>query len=74
MEPEIFEIGDTVQLNSGGPNMTVTAIAPDGYGLEAIWFDGAQAYTGNFKLACITRICSREDGMKRIANLKGGQT
>jgi uncharacterized protein YodC (DUF2158 family) len=33
-----FSIGDAVQLNSGGPVMTVNAIGNDGL-IECKWFD-----------------------------------
>ncbi|MBK5646663.1 MAG: DUF2158 domain-containing protein [Acinetobacter sp.] len=40
-----FKIGDKVQLNSGGPVMTVNVVDPDSYGraqtdmVQCVWFD-----------------------------------
>jgi uncharacterized protein YodC (DUF2158 family) len=46
-----FKIGDTVQLKSGSPRMTVTHVgaAADGRELvECAWFDGMQRQSGSF--------------------------
>lgn len=34
-----FNIGDVVRLKSGGPAMTVEAVAPSGGGLVCVWFN-----------------------------------
>lgn len=34
----VFEVGDCVRLASGGPAMTVTALAADGSQIECAWF------------------------------------
>jgi uncharacterized protein YodC (DUF2158 family) len=46
-----FKIGDTVQLKSGSPRMTVTDVdvTADGKELAACaWFDGTQRQSGSF--------------------------
>jgi uncharacterized protein YodC (DUF2158 family) len=46
-----FKIGDTVQLKSGSPRMTVTLVglAADGKEIvECAWFDGTQRQSGSF--------------------------
>lgn len=46
---EMFQIGDVVRLNSGGPTMTVTQIGLTHGRVECAWFDG----DANFKTAFI---------------------
>jgi uncharacterized protein YodC (DUF2158 family) len=46
-----FKIGDTVQLKSGSPRMTVTVIGTTADGKEVIecaWFDGTQRQNSSF--------------------------
>jgi uncharacterized protein YodC (DUF2158 family) len=46
-----FKIGDTVQLKSGSPRMTVTVVglAADGKEVvECAWFDGTQRQSSSF--------------------------
>ena len=46
-----FKIGDTVQLKSGSPRMTVTVVGVNADGKEVVecaWFDGTQRQNGNF--------------------------
>jgi uncharacterized protein YodC (DUF2158 family) len=46
-----FKIGDTVQLKSGSPRMTVTVIGMTADGKEVVecaWFDGTQRQNGSF--------------------------
>jgi uncharacterized protein YodC (DUF2158 family) len=46
-----FKVGDTVQLKSGSPRMTVTLVglAADGKEVvECAWFDGTQRQNGSF--------------------------
>ena len=46
-----FKVGDTVQLKSGSPRMTVTVVgmAADGKEIvECAWFDGTQRQNGSF--------------------------
>jgi uncharacterized protein YodC (DUF2158 family) len=46
-----FKIGDTVQLKSGSPRMTVTGVSMTADGKEPVecaWFDGTQRQNGSF--------------------------
>jgi uncharacterized protein YodC (DUF2158 family) len=46
-----FKIGDTVQLKSGSPRMTVTVIRTTTDGKEVVecaWFDGTQRQSSSF--------------------------
>jgi uncharacterized protein YodC (DUF2158 family) len=46
-----FEIGDTVQLKSGSPRMTVIVVGMIVDGKEVVectWFDGTQRHSGSF--------------------------
>jgi len=46
-----FKIGDTVQLKSGSPRMTVTVVGttPDGKEVvECAWFEGTHRQSGTF--------------------------
>jgi uncharacterized protein YodC (DUF2158 family) len=46
-----FKIGDTVQLKSGSPRMTVTVVGATADGkeiVECVWFDGTQRQSGTF--------------------------
>jgi uncharacterized protein YodC (DUF2158 family) len=46
-----FKIGDTVQLKSGSPRMTVTVVGMTADGKEVVecaWFDGTQRQNGSF--------------------------
>ena len=42
-----FNIGDVVQLNSGGPKMTVEKMRQDG-NVDCVWFDGTAQKYGTF--------------------------
>lgn len=44
---QIFNVGDLVELNSGGPVMTVKSIARDG-SIYGQWFAGKKLEQGNF--------------------------
>jgi uncharacterized protein YodC (DUF2158 family) len=44
----MFNLGDVVQLKSGGPAMTITSIEDEG-GFYCIWFDGNKQTGGTFK-------------------------
>ena len=49
--PMGFKVGDTVQLKSGSPRMTVTVVAMSADGKEVVecaWFDGTQHQASNF--------------------------
>jgi uncharacterized protein YodC (DUF2158 family) len=46
-----FKIGDTVQLKSGSPRMTVTVVGMTADGKEVVecaWFDGTQRQNSSF--------------------------
>jgi uncharacterized protein YodC (DUF2158 family) len=46
-----FKVGDTVQLKSGSPRMTVTVVSTAADGKEVVecaWFDGTQRQNGSF--------------------------
>jgi uncharacterized protein YodC (DUF2158 family) len=46
-----FKVGDTVQLKSGSPRMTVTVVGTTTDGKEIVecaWFDGTQRQNGSF--------------------------
>ena len=49
---DTFNVGDTVQLKSGGPIMTVTYFGPDQFGasqtVQCMWFVGPDQRTGQF--------------------------
>jgi uncharacterized protein YodC (DUF2158 family) len=51
-----FKEGDTVQLKSGGPVMTVEKIASYGNEIKAacIWFEGSKKMQGTFKPSSLT--------------------
>jgi uncharacterized protein YodC (DUF2158 family) len=42
-----FQIGDVVQLKSGGPYMTIENFS-DGGNAFCVWFDGTERKTGSF--------------------------
>jgi uncharacterized protein YodC (DUF2158 family) len=46
-----FKVGDTVQLKSGSPRMTVIGVGRAADGEEVVacaWFDGTQRQNGSF--------------------------
>lgn len=48
---DTFKIGDIVQLKSGGPKMTVTAVL--GKVVHTAWFSGSKKETGAFPFDAI---------------------
>jgi uncharacterized protein YodC (DUF2158 family) len=46
---EIFNLGDTVRLRSGGPVMTINEKAQGGAGLVCVWFDGNDVKHHSFR-------------------------
>lgn len=56
-----IEIGDTVQLKSGGPIMTVEAITDRGY-IRCQWFDGSKIDNSLFKPESLKKIEEEEKG------------
>jgi uncharacterized protein YodC (DUF2158 family) len=48
---ETFNVGDVVELKSGGPKMTVTSFGPDSVHVPTVWvswFDGTNPKNGAF--------------------------
>lgn len=52
---KIFEIGEVVQLKSGGPKMTIEYI-PDDYNIKCVWFVKATLVRGEFKKTLLQRV------------------
>ena len=55
---ETFNVGDVVELKSGGPKMTVTDFGPDSGKVPTVWvswFEGGDAKTGAFPAAAVQR-------------------
>jgi uncharacterized protein YodC (DUF2158 family) len=48
-----FNVGDTVQLKSGGPIMTVEELGSDNY-VCCLWFEKSKMERGNFPAATLT--------------------
>jgi len=53
-----IQVGDVVQLKSGGPRMTVTGFKPTGVAI-CVWFDSAEKEVGLFNVSALTKT---EDG------------
>lgn len=53
-ESEKIELGDTVQLKSGGPVMTVNSLDGDEAWCE--WFAGSKAEARNFKVLTLRKV------------------
>jgi len=50
-----FQVGDVVQLKSGGPNMTVKRLM--GIGVDCVWFDGQRlAQSAWFESDLLTKV------------------
>ncbi len=49
-----FAIGDTVQLKSGGPVMTVESFGDDNY-VRCVWFEKTQVQRGGFPSATLAK-------------------
>ncbi|MGJ0319270.1 DUF2158 domain-containing protein [Aliarcobacter cryaerophilus] len=43
----MFNVGDTVQLKSGGPVMTISSVEDDE--IECCWFDDVNSKTANYQ-------------------------
>ncbi len=54
-----MNVGDVVQLNSGGPEMTVTEV--DAEGVHTTWFAGAKREVGYFQNGTLRLIAKSED-------------
>lgn len=60
-----FSIGEIVQLNSGGPRMTVEAVEDSSesgqkVGVRCVWFDGQKMLTETFHPNTIKRFVSTQ--------------
>lgn len=58
----MFSVGDIVELNSGGPRMTVVEVESSGH-VVAQWFEDSNLRQGGFLPATLRR---RDDGPARI--------
>jgi uncharacterized protein YodC (DUF2158 family) len=59
MPPERFNVGDVVQLKSGGPRMTVTSEL--GEEVLCVWFAGTTQTHGTFPHATLLRAPSESE-------------
>jgi uncharacterized protein YodC (DUF2158 family) len=62
---EDFEIGNVVQLRSGGPKMTVHSLVSDG-DVVCQWFEGNEVHEENFPKDVLKKVV--EDGGSRRAD------
>lgn len=51
-----FSIGDVVQLNSGGPDMSIYYISDNGRDVSCQWFAGKKLEEGTFESKGLTLI------------------
>lgn len=61
---EDFEIGDVVELRSGGPRMTVHGLVSDG-DVVCQWFESSEVHEGNFPKEVLKKVEQVEDGGSR---------
>ena len=59
-----FEIGDVVQLRSGGPRMTVHSLVSDGE-VVCQWFEGNEVHEETFPNEVLKKLAQVEDGGSR---------
>lgn len=59
MEHEIFEIGNTVSLRSGGPAMTVKSVKEDL--VECLWFFESEVRCGTFPKGTLEHVAIADD-------------
>ncbi|HKZ77026.1 MAG TPA: DUF2158 domain-containing protein [Pyrinomonadaceae bacterium] len=69
---EDFEIGDVVELRSGGPKMTVHSLVSDG-DVVCQWFESNEVHEENFPKEVLKKVeqvegggSRREDGVFKI--------
>ena len=69
---EDFEIGDVVELRSGGPKMTVHSLVSDG-DVVCQWFESNEVHEENFPKEALKKVevvqgggSRREDGVFKI--------
>lgn len=53
----MFQIGDVVQLKSGGPKMTVESMDTDG--VKCVWFDKNDSKAAVFPVGTLARLPSK---------------
>jgi uncharacterized protein YodC (DUF2158 family) len=61
---EDFEIGDVVQLRSGGPKMTVHGLVSDG-DVVCQWFESNEVHQENFPKEALKKVEQDEGGGSR---------
>ncbi len=55
MEEAPLQIGDVVQLKSGGPSMVIQGIGRVKEGFECVWFEGNTSHTEIYKKEVLKR-------------------
>jgi uncharacterized protein YodC (DUF2158 family) len=58
-----FRVGDVVQLNSGGPEMTISFILPTGK-VFCVWFDGSEKREETFPPEAIQLVERENEALK----------
>jgi uncharacterized protein YodC (DUF2158 family) len=56
-----FDVGDRVQLNSGGPVMSVKWVSENGRNYDCQWFAGKKLDKGNFVAEQLVRVPDEEE-------------
>jgi uncharacterized protein YodC (DUF2158 family) len=66
-----FKVGDQVQLNSGGPSMTLREFLPESSSGECVcqWFNGEVLKDGRFPSACLKKFEEEPSLADQIAAL-----
>ena len=62
---EQFEVGDVVQIKSGGERMTIEEIDEDG-NVSCVWFEGKQPQRGAFAAATLQKAGPRSASFSTI--------
>jgi uncharacterized protein YodC (DUF2158 family) len=60
-----FKVGDTVQLKSGGPKMTVTDVGGADTHVGTVWFAGAKRERANFPVDALKAVLEIEEPKKK---------
>jgi uncharacterized protein YodC (DUF2158 family) len=55
MTDEPLEVGEVVQLKSGGPAMTIQGIGRVTEGFECVWFEGTTPHMESYKKEVLKR-------------------
>jgi len=66
---ETFKIGETVQLKSGGPRMTVESV--EGTNVTCVWFHEQTAKYGTFPAATLNHYTAPTTTVRRATFSKG---